>query len=153
MCRKVKDKGNGSYIGQALSYADARFTMQRLDEVMGPFGWQTEVREVSGIVCVGIGIKVPRSGAWVWKWDTGMDPEAETSEASDDPNAYKGVVSGGLKRAGVQWGIARDLYSIPKKWLPCSAIMVKGELKFQAWLTAAEDAERSHKAASAPPQR
>lgn len=85
--------------GRMLDYVDARFVMDRLDE-LGPENWQDRFEDRSdGSVRCGIGVLV--DGEWVWKWDVG-DPS--------DIEPEKGAHSGAFKRAGVKWGIARDLY-------------------------------------------
>jgi hypothetical protein len=85
--------------GRMLDYIDARFVMDRLDE-LGPANWQDRYEDrPNGSVRCGIGINV--DGNWVWKWDVGDESDIE---------ADKGAHSGAFKRAGVKWGIGRDLY-------------------------------------------
>lgn len=88
--------------GRMLDYVDARFVMDRLDE-LGPSNWQDRYEDrPNGSVRCGIGINV--DGEWIWKWDVGDESDIE---------ADKGAHSGAFKRAGVKWGIARDLYGHP----------------------------------------
>jgi hypothetical protein len=85
--------------GRMLDYVDARYVMDRLDE-LGPGNWQDRYEDrPNGSVRCGIGINI--EGEWVWKWDVGDESDIE---------ADKGAHSGAFKRAGVKWGIARDLY-------------------------------------------
>jgi hypothetical protein len=86
-----------------LDYVTARFVQDRLDAAVGPSNWQTafEGPMPSGAVRCGIGIKPPEETEWVWKWDVGVPSNIEPD---------KGAHSDAFKRAGVQWGIARDLY-------------------------------------------
>jgi hypothetical protein len=101
----------------AVPYIDARFIHQRLDDACGPFGWQSDVKDIRGFVCVGIGILNPDNGTWVWRWDTGQEAQteaAEEGEEGEDVGGAKAIVSRGAKRAGVQFGIGRDVYDIPK---------------------------------------
>lgn len=92
-------KGPG---GLMLDYIDARFVMDRLDEIGGE-NWQDQfVDRSDGSVRCGIGILV--DGEWVWKWDVGVASDIEPE---------KGAYSESFKRAGVKWGIARDLYGHP----------------------------------------
>jgi hypothetical protein len=87
--------------GRLLSYIDARFVMDRLDAAVGPARWQDRYEDRSdGSVRCGIGITFDDVN-WIWKWDAG-DPS--------DIEATKGVHSDAFKRAGVKWGIGRDLY-------------------------------------------
>ena len=54
----------------------------------------------------GVGIKI--DDEWVWKWDTGSESQVEKE---------KGQVSDAFKRACVQWGIGRFLYSMDIKYV------------------------------------
>jgi hypothetical protein len=155
-CQRIFQKDDGTYRGLATPYAKARFIMDRLDDVCGSFNWQSEVKEVNGIICVGIGLRVPGSpGQWVWKWDTGMEGEKEETDeggpGAKDANVYKGIVSNGLKRAGVQWGITRDLYALRQEWRPCKHKEKRGKQVFVAWMTLEEC--RAEAAAVAARQR
>ena len=95
-----------------LLYKDARCDMNILDETFTPFGWQREHKEIKGVVYCGVGIHCapPVVGVdlsmneWVWKWDAGAESytEKEKGEASDS-----------FKRACVNWGIGRELYTAP----------------------------------------
>ena len=95
-----------------LLYKDARCDMNILDETFTPFGWQREHKEIKGVVYCGVGIHCapPVVGGdlsmneWVWKWDAGAESytEKEKGEASDS-----------FKRACVNWGIGRELYTAP----------------------------------------
>jgi hypothetical protein len=82
-----------------LDYVDARFCMDRLDDVMGPANWQDKYREVKGGIVAAVGIRI--GDEWVWKEDVGTESTIE---------AVKGNYSDAFKRACVKWGIARDLY-------------------------------------------
>jgi hypothetical protein len=86
--------------GKPLSYIDARYVMDTLDGMIGPENWRDEyVDRADGSVRCGLSILV--DGEWVTKWDVG-DPS--------DIEATLGSYSHAFKRAGVKWGIARDLY-------------------------------------------
>ena len=82
-----------------LDYVDARYVMDKLDR-LGPENWQDRyVDRDGGSVRCGIGILI--EGDWVWKWDVGTTSDIEPE---------KGSYSEAFKRAGVKWGIGRDLY-------------------------------------------
>jgi hypothetical protein len=82
-----------------LDYVDARYVMDKLDR-LGPENWQDQfVDRLDGSVRCGIGIRV--GDDWIWKWDVGTVSDIEPE---------KGAYSEAFKRAGVKWGIARDLY-------------------------------------------
>lgn len=104
----TKDKSKG----MALAYLTSRAVQQRLDDVCGPGDWANVFRPGpdGGVVC-GISIYVERENGtaeWVTKWD-GAD--------NTDVEAVKGGLSGAMKRAAVQWGIGRELYSLPTQWV------------------------------------
>ena len=82
-----------------LDYVDARYVMDKLDR-LGPENWQDLfVDRPDGSVRCGIGIHI--GDEWIWKWDVGTVSDIEPE---------KGAYSEAFKRAGVKWGIARDLY-------------------------------------------
>ena len=83
-----------------LAYIDARYVMDRLDEATEGY-WTSEYKEIKGNLFCGISILL--DGEWVTKWDVGVPSNFE---------AQKGEASDSFKRAGVQWGIGRDLYSL-----------------------------------------
>lgn len=87
-----------------LKYVTARFVQERLDTAVGPANWKARFDSLpTGAVRCGISIKDPMDpvGEWVEKWDVGTPSSIE---------ADKGAHSDAFKRAGVMWGIARDLY-------------------------------------------
>lgn len=94
-----------------LLYKDARCDMNILDETVGEFNWQRDHKEIKGTIYCGVGIfhgSIEQVGQgvnpWVWKWDAGAESytEKEKGEASDS-----------FKRACVNWGIGRELYTAP----------------------------------------
>lgn len=94
-----------------LLYKDARCDMNILDETFTPYGWQRDHKEIKGTVYCGVGIyhgsiadAEQGLNPWVWKWDAGAESytEKEKGEASDS-----------FKRACVNWGIGRELYTAP----------------------------------------
>lgn len=105
----------------AVAYIDARDVMDRLDEVVGAFNWQVEHVEACGQLVTRIGIKNPVNAEWVWKSDLGFVGGSESTNEDTQVKAIKGTPSDGLKRAGVEWGIARYLYKLPKVWVEFDA--------------------------------
>lgn len=91
-----------------LLYKNARVDMAILDETVGPMSWQRDHKEIKGIMYAGIGIYDDDKGVWVWKWDAGTESRTEKE---------KGEASDSFKRAGVNWGIGRELYKSPAIWL------------------------------------
>ena len=95
---RVKTKpGRG---GGTFSYVTARTVMNRLDQAVGPENWRDDFRELSGgnVMCT---IFVRVDGEWIGKSDIGTESDVEED---------KGAFSDAFKRAGVKWGIARELY-------------------------------------------
>ena len=132
------------YNALALAYVDARFMQNRLDEVLGIFRWQSQVKFEGNLLTLGIGIVSPDSGEWIWKWDTGQ----EGGQLADSTGfgGSKGVYSTSFKRACYQWGIARDLYSKPKPRMRCKAYMGKNKkLQFSGWVDHPTGAEAESK--------
>lgn len=110
---RVGQAGKGDKVwARVLAYITSRAIMDRLDEVCGPAGWQTKFVDGDGHLQAGIGIRVGEE--WVWKWDgTGR---LDANDGLSVADAGKGDFSNALKRAAVQWGIGRYLYSVPEGW-------------------------------------
>jgi len=93
-----------------LSYITARVLMDRLDEAVGPENWQVRF-PFAGCCEIGIRVEVKPQGStpmsapaeyeWIWK----ADGAGETAIEGE-----KGIFSDAFKRAGVQWGVGRELY-------------------------------------------
>lgn len=87
-----------------LLYKDARVDMNLLDEATGsPFNWKREHKR-DNANCV-VSIWDSEKKEWVSKEDTGTESNTE---------AEKGLASDSFKRACVNWGIGRELYTAPK---------------------------------------
>ena len=92
-------KGGGS---KELVYITARDVMDRLDEVFGVEGWQTEFDFIGDRMICKLSVFFDYlDGIWITK-----------SDGADDSNieGAKGGISDSLKRAAVQFGIGRYLY-------------------------------------------
>jgi hypothetical protein len=93
-----------------LLYKNARCDMNILDETVGVDNWQREHYECKGNLFCRVGINTTwdtypnDEPGWVWKSDCGAESytEKEKGEASDS-----------FKRACVNWGIGRELYTAP----------------------------------------
>lgn len=92
-----------------LLYQDSRCAMNILDETVGRSNWQRDHKEVKGNMYCGIAIWDKDKAQWVWKWDCGTESNTEKE---------KGESSDSMKRAAVNWGIARELYSSPFIFVP-----------------------------------
>ncbi len=91
-----------------LLYKDARCDMNLLDEVVGPMNWKREHSRDNANCTVSIYDADKKE--WVSKEDTGKQSFTE---------AEKGLASDSFKRACVNWGIGRELYSSPFTWVSC----------------------------------
>ncbi len=94
-----------------LLYKDARCDMAILDETVGAERWQREHYEVKGNLYCRVGIKCETTSDWVWKSDCGTESNAEKQ---------KGESSDSFKRACVNWGIGRELYTAPLIYIPAA---------------------------------
>lgn len=103
---RVGQVGNGW--ATLLLYKDARVDMNILDETVGSENWQRRHYEVSGNTYCSVGIKI--GGEWIWKDDCGSESRIEKE---------KGESSDSFKRACVNWGIGRELYTSPKIFVNC----------------------------------
>lgn len=97
--QEFKDK-NGVTL---LLYKNARVDMDMLDEAVGPTNWQRRhIRENANCI---VSIWDKDKNAWVDKEDTGTESYTEKE---------KGLASDSFKRACVNWGIGRELYTAPR---------------------------------------
>lgn len=102
------------------SYIDARAVEDRLDEEVGPGNWQTSYRCIDpadkAVECT---LSIRIDGEWAGKADVGYPNEAKDAD-NPDKEPWKAAYSDALKRAAVQWGIGRYIYSLEleRDWLP-----------------------------------
>jgi hypothetical protein len=98
---KVTDKGIS-----LLLYKDARVDMDILDETVGALNWQRKhLRDNANCI---VEIWDSDKKQWIAKEDTGTESNSE---------AEKGLASDSFKRACVNWGIGRELYTAPFIWI------------------------------------
>ena len=90
-----------------LLYKNARADMNILDETLGVEGWQREHYECKGNLFCRVGIRTS-NGEWIWKSDCGVESNTEKE---------KGEASDSFKRACVNVGIGRELYTSPFVWI------------------------------------
>lgn len=117
-CRVAQIKENGLSL---LLYKDARCDMNILDETVGEFSWKREhCRDNANCI---VSIWDAEKGQWISKEDTGTESQSE---------AEKGLASDSFKRACVNWGIGRELYTAPFIWITadkCKIYESRGKLK------------------------
>ena len=98
--------------GLAVAFITSRAIQRRLDETVGPFHWKTEFSPWhqigNGSQLCALSIYDESRKEWVTKTDG-----AENS----DIEPVKGGLSDSFKRAAVQWGIGRYLYSMGALWV------------------------------------
>lgn len=102
--QQVKKNAQGKVYAQLLLYKDARVDMTLLDEEFGVFGWQREHFFKDGKNFCKVSVYDEKHGIWVVKEDVGTPSNTE---------ADKGHASDAFKRACVNLGIGRELYSSP----------------------------------------
>lgn len=104
-CRVATIKEHGLSL---LLYKDARVDQKILDEVFGIYGWKRKHDCIDGNLYCTVSVKNNETGEWISKQDVGTSgmAEQEKSQASDS-----------FKRACVNIGIGRELYSAPFIWI------------------------------------
>ena len=109
-CRvnQINDKGL-----TLLLYKDARVDMDILDETVGCMNWKKEYTRDNRNCIVSIWDSEKKE--WISKEDTGTESNNE---------AEKGLASDSFKRACVNWGIGRELYTAPFIYIPASKVEI-----------------------------
>ncbi len=106
---KETQKGVGAIM---LLYKDARCDMRILDETFGVTGWQRTHELINGNLFCNIEIWDDEKKCWIRKQDVGTQSNTEKE---------KGQASDSFKRAGVNIGIGRELYTSPFIWVNLNA--------------------------------
>lgn len=100
--KQTKDKkGYGTIL---LLYKDARCDMNILDEALTPSKWKRHHEVIGNNLYCTVSIYDDELKEWVSKQDVGTESNTE---------AEKGQASDSFKRACVNWGIGRELYTSP----------------------------------------
>jgi len=93
----------------AMAYADSRVYQERLDEVVGPEGWQSDyVITDRGILCRLTILGVTKCDVGDYKEDEGK-------------NILTTAAAQAFKRACSAFGLGRYLYSLPTPWVEFDA--------------------------------
>ena len=103
-CRIGSLKNNGLSL---LLYKDARADMKILDETFGFDGWERSHEVIDGKLFCTVKVWSEKRNCWISKQDVGTESNAEKE---------KGQVSDSFKRACVNLGIGRELYTAPFIW-------------------------------------
>lgn len=93
-----------SYYLRLLLYKDARVDMTLLDETYGINGWKREHQLIGDRLYCTVSIWDAEKGQWIGKQDVGTESYTEKE---------KGQASDSFKRACVNLGIGRELYTAP----------------------------------------
>ena len=104
-CRIGSLKNNGLSL---LLYKDARADMKILDEIFGFDGWERSHEVIDGKLFCTVRVWSEKRNCWISKQDVGTESNAEKE---------KGQVSDSFKRACVNLGIGRELYTAPFIWI------------------------------------
>lgn len=106
IARSGFSKKTGKPWAQVLAYLTSRAVQDRLDEVCGPDGWQSEIVKIDGAYLCKLSIRVD--------YDDGKQVWISKTDGSDETNveAVKGAISGSLKRAAVLFKCGRYLYDL-----------------------------------------
>ena len=100
-CRVATINSNGLSL---LLYKDARCDMNILDETFGPFGWQRQHKMIGDRLYCTVSVYDQEKQQWICKEDVGTESYTEKE---------KGQASDSFKRACVNIGIGRELYTAP----------------------------------------
>lgn len=105
---RIGSKTKDGTKARVLAYLNARDVMERLDEVVGPNGWEDSYYETSKRLICTLTLFLPDG------------PPVSKSDGAGDTNmeGEKGGISDAFKRAAVKWGIGRYLYECEAPWVP-----------------------------------
>ena len=87
-----------------LLFKDARVDQRILDETFTPFGWRRTHQCIDGKLYCTVEVWDSAKGQWVAKQDVGTESYSEKE---------KGQASDSFKRACLNWGVGRELYTAP----------------------------------------
>lgn len=94
-----------------LLYKDARVDQKILDEAFGMYGWERTHQSIEGNLYCTVRIWDSEKSQWIEKQDVGTTSYTEKE---------KGQASDAFKRACVNVGIGRELYTAPFIWISSS---------------------------------
>lgn len=98
-----------------LLYKNARVDQAILDEAFGIYGWQRSHMMIGNSLYCTVSIWDAEKQSWISKQDVGTTGEFEKE---------KSVASDSFKRACVNLGIGRELYTAPSIYIPASQIQM-----------------------------
>jgi hypothetical protein len=106
-----------------VPYFDARYAMERLDEIFGPHGWCDDaIAYEHGVICkVTVFVEVEADAVK----HTRSVSKTDGAQYSD-VEGFKGAHSDAFKRACVKLGLGRELYGMKNVWAETSTSPQKG---------------------------
>lgn len=99
-----------------LLYKDARADMKILDEIFGSMNWQRKHEVIGGSLYCTISVWDDEKKQWIAKMDVGTESHTEKE---------KGQASDSFKRACVNLGIGRELYTAPCIWISSGKVRIE----------------------------
>ena len=99
-----------------LLYITSRAAMNLMDDTFGALMWKRESREVNGEERCVVSVYNPEIKEWISRDDVGTASYTEKE---------KGRASDAFKRACVNFGIGRELYSAPRIWITNACATIK----------------------------
>lgn len=112
-CRVQQINENGLSL---LLYITSRAAMNLLDDTFGPLMWKRESKEVNGEERCVVSVYNSEIREWISRDDVGTASYTEKE---------KGRASDAFKRACVNFGIGRELYSAPYIWITNAQATIK----------------------------
>lgn len=101
-----------------LLYMDARSGMKILDEVFGSMNWQRKHEVIGGSLYCTISVWDNEKKQWISKMDVGKECQSHTEKE-------KGQASDSFKRACINLGVGRELYSAPFIWVSSGKVRIE----------------------------
>ena len=101
-----------------MPYMSARMVQERLDEIFGFDGWQTEFKDIgNGNVICKLSVWSEKRNCWITKED-GTSEEKDSAFTGD---TFKSAISSAFKRVAANgFGIGRYLYDTKPEYAECS---------------------------------
>lgn len=108
-----------------LLYKNARVDMDLLDETVGCMNWERKHEIIDGKLYCTVSIYDERTNRWVSKQDVGTESNTEKE---------KGQASDSFKRACVNWGIGRELYTSPFIFVGSNKVKIDNKKCYEKFL-------------------
>lgn len=110
---KTEDKSKG----KVIIFLNSVSVRQRLNSVLGPANWKTEVEfSAVGVRCR-LCVRFSSGGEWIWREDV-SHLHGDITNNWEREYALKQGASDAFNRAAVQFGVGEYLYAIPDQWVP-----------------------------------